>query len=261
MKKALLLVILVWSVLSSSSSFACNLCIELEKRGFSPVVINKAIAEHFGTNLKVATGLGRPFSSSSETTLFNLAVSKDGRVRPVTNTRQLRGLSFDGFINTHPAKIFIANGVDVVGIKTDATLSSLPTRKERLIRTIPLRQRIDARPPDVLARNIPEQPRELLGQPGGPIIETSLNDASTLLAPANQALQEQKETADKTERLAKRVGAKKKERNQKFLDAGVTTSAIVTGLAIPPPVGPLVAAGIILTRVGWGLFQDDPNDE
>ena len=44
-------------------------------------------------------------------------------------------------------------------------------------------------------------------------------------------------------------------------DAGVTTSAIVTGLAIPPPAGPLVAAGIILTRVGWGLFQKDPYDE
>ncbi len=91
------------------------------------------------------------------------------------------------------------------------------------------------------------------------IIEASLSDAATLLAPTDQILSEQKEEAAKTEQLAKRTEFKKKVRSQKFVDAGVTTAAI--GTAFIPVFGPYIAGGIILSRVGWGLFQDDFDED
>ena len=93
------------------------------------------------------------------------------------------------------------------------------------------------------------------------VIETTMDDATVLLAPMEQQTQSAQKEVASTNQQIKQVEAKKQYRKQKYVDAGVTTSAIVTGLAIPPPAGPLVAAGIILTRVGWGIFQDDPNNE
>ncbi|MBU2037037.1 hypothetical protein KJ866_02445 [Patescibacteria group bacterium] len=87
------------------------------------------------------------------------------------------------------------------------------------------------------------------------IIVASMDDAATLLAPTDQILSEQKEEAAKTEQSVKQIEYKKKARSQKLVDAGVTTSAIVT--AFIPGVGPFIASGIILARVFYGLSQDD----
>ena len=120
MKKALLLVVIIWFLLSSASSFACNLCVELEKRGFSPQVINQAISKHFGTGLKV-NGKGKPFYYANGIP-FESAIGKDGRDYSVTATKQLRGIAFDGFISGQPVKIFVADGINYVGIKTERSV-------------------------------------------------------------------------------------------------------------------------------------------
>ena len=93
------------------------------------------------------------------------------------------------------------------------------------------------------------------------IIETTMDDARVLLAPMEQQTQSVQKEVSVTNQQVKQIEAKKQYRKQKYVDAGVTTSAIISGLAIPPPIGPIVAGGIILTRVGWGLFQKDPYDE
>src|SRR3989344_2261602 len=91
------------------------------------------------------------------------------------------------------------------------------------------------------------------------VIEATMDDAAVLMNPMEQQTQSVQKEVASTNQQIKQVEAKKQYWKQKYVDAGVTTSAIVTGLAIPPPAGPLVAAGIILTRVGWGLFQKDPH--
>ena len=251
----MLVIVASWFVLYSSSSLACSLCLELEKRGFSPEVIGKAVAEHFGGTLK-AVGSGQFFHHANGIP-FNLAIGKNGKLYPVTAIRQLRGISFDGFINDRPAKVFVADGINFVGIKTDASIPARtvrlaqkeqPVKKEHPVKTAPPRQRAEAQLP------------ETASQPEGQIIETSLDDASTLLAPTNQVLQGQKEMADRSEQLAKRAEFKKRAQNQKFLDAGVTTTAVISGLAIPPPIGPIIAASVILGRVGYGLFQNNSDE-
>jgi len=93
------------------------------------------------------------------------------------------------------------------------------------------------------------------------ILETTMDDAAVLMNPMEQQAQSAQEKAIMTNQQIKQADAKKQFRKQKYVDAGVTTSAVVSGLAITPPVGPIIAGGIILTRVGWGLFQKDPYDE
>lgn len=93
------------------------------------------------------------------------------------------------------------------------------------------------------------------------VIETTMGDATVLLAPMEKQAQSVQKEVAVTNQQVKQVEQKKQYRKQKYVDAGVTTTAIISGLAIPPPIGPIVAAGVILSRVGWGLFQSDPNDE
>jgi len=131
MKKALALVIITWFIIFSSSSFACSLCTELKKRGFPPEEINRTISKYFGASLKVS-GQGEPFLRS-DNPLFNIAIGKDGKIYPVKTTRQLQGVTFDGVINTHPVKIFVINGIDFIGLKTDETLSVLPAQKKQVV--------------------------------------------------------------------------------------------------------------------------------
>lgn len=266
MKKALMIAIVAWFVLFSSNSFACDLCVELEKRGFSPESFNRTVSEYFGAGVKVSDS-GKSFSSASGAP-FNLAISKDGKLYPVTATKQLRGVVFDGSINTRPAKIFVVNGIDFVGIKTDKTFPILPAKKIAV--SAPLRQPVApiVTPHDWETTSIlvPAQKAVAVEElkttsaalpiKADQIIETSMNDAPTLLLPANRALQEQKEVAVKTERLARQAELKEKYKNQKLMDAGVTTTAIVTGLTVPV-FGPFIAGGIILARVVYGLFQDN----
>lgn len=116
-----ILVAVSWLVLFSASSFACNLCVELEKRGFSPESIGKAVSEHFGVGSRLkAIGSGKPFSADGGV-LFNIAIGKNGKVYPVKETKQLRGLVFDGSINSRPAKIFLVNQLNFIGIKADGS--------------------------------------------------------------------------------------------------------------------------------------------
>ncbi len=244
------IVVVSWFILYSSS-FACSLCVELEKKGFSPESFNKAVSEHFGNRLKVADGSGKPFSST-DGALFNFAISQGGEVHPVTATRQLRGVVFDGSINTRPAKIFVVNGINFVGIKTEKNLPVLPVRlvlpaqKERIAT---LRQ-----------QNVP-LPQPSVLQSATQIIETSLADSPTLMSPVEEQFRSTQEKVALTNQQVKQVESKKQVRSQKYVDASVTTAAVVSGLAIPPPIGPLIAGGIILGRVGWGLFQNDSEDE
>jgi len=271
MKKALMLAIVTWFVLFfSSGSSACGLCAELGKRGFSPEEFNKTIAEYFGASPKVSDS-GKPFLSAGGAP-FNLAISKDGKLYPVTSTKQLRGVVFDGSINARPVKIFVLERIGFVGVKADWPVQkeqiSLPivTSAKKIVTFVPSTAPIARETTPILALAPKAAAAEELKttQPTLPvqaeqIIETSMNDASTLLLPAERALQEQKEVAVKTEQLVKRVEYKKKEKNQKFLDAGVTSAAI--GTAFIPGVGPFIASGIILSRVVYGLFQSDPDED
>lgn len=263
-----MLVIVAWFMLFSSSSFACNLCTELEKRGFSPERIGKGISEHLGGKLK-ATGSGKPFFFKKEIA-FNLAADKNGRIFRVGEVENLRGVSFIGTINNTPAEIFVAGGVEFIGIKIDTNFllprqiakPAKPVLERNLaLRSFepapaPLRQAIATPTVRQTIESTEIVPVEVKAEQ---IIETSMSDASTLLSPVNQVLQEQKEVATKTDQLVKRVEYKKKERDRKLVDAGVTTA--VVGTAFIPGVGPFIASGIVLARVGWGLFQSDPDDE
>lgn len=283
MKKALMLVILMWLVLLPSSSFACSLCEELGKRGFSPDRVGKGIAEHFGGNLKIS-GPGKPFSSKSGA-IFNLAADQNGKIFRVKGAENLRGLSFTGMINNNPVEIFVADikaeEIGFVGLKASSNLlssrqrqierpaknsnlaslsfepaSAAPQRQTTITPVFvkqtfvaPVRQTVEpneAAPVQIEAEQI---------------IEAKLEDKSTLMSPMDQEVRAAQEKASSTEQQVKQVTVKKKIRSQKYMDASVTAAAIVSGLAIPPPIGPLVAGGIILGRVGWGLFQSDPNDE
>jgi|GEM_PF-2834012 len=264
MKKALVLVAVTWFVLFSSSSFACDFCKELEKRGFSPERIEKGISEHFGGKLKIrANVVAKPFDLKKGVA-FDLAADRTGKIFRVKEAENLRGKSFEGTINDHPIEIFIANGVKFIGLKTNGSAYSLkPARTQSLatrsfeLATVPTRQATIAEPEKQATRST----EVILADPKAEqIIEASMGDAPILLAPANQALRDQKEMAAKTEQLASQVEVRKKDRKQKLVDAGVTTGAIVSGLAIPV-YGPFIAGGIILTRVGWGLFQNDSDEE
>jgi len=271
MKKALMLAIVTWFVLFfSSGSSACGLCAELGKRGFSPEEFNKTIAEYFGASPKVSDS-GKPFLSAGGAP-FNLAISKDGKLYPVTSTKQLRGVVFDGSINARPVKIFVLERIGFVGVKADwpvqkeQILLPIVASAKKIATSIPSTALIAREATPIIALTQKTAAVEELKtiQPALPvkaeqIIETSMNDAPTLLLPANQALQEQKEAVAKTEQLVKRAEYKKKEKNQKLADAGVTSAAI--GTAFIPGIGPFIASGIILSRVVYGLFQDDPDDE
>ena len=117
MKKALLLVI-AWFILCTSSSFACNLCTELEKRGFPPENIAKSVSAYFGSgsHLKIG-GAGKPFYSANGVT-FNLVVDRNGKIYHVKGAKNLRGVIFSGTLNSSPVKIFVIDEMGFVGIKT-----------------------------------------------------------------------------------------------------------------------------------------------
>lgn len=274
MKKTSAVVVIVsWLILYSASSFACDLHKELEKRGFSPERVGKGISEHFGGNLKVSADVtGKPFFFKNGHA-FNLAIAQNGKISRVKEVENLRGVSFTGTINDNPVEIFVAEKVEFVGIKTNGkALTQKPVRNvslaSRSFEPIPVSARQTNFMPALARQTVVATPAQQRVEPtevtsthvvADQIIYAGMEDSSTLMSPMNQQVQVAKEKASLTDQQVKRVTAKKKARNQKYVDAGVTTSAIVSGLAIPG-VGPIIAGAIIIGRVGWGLFQNDSDE-
>ena len=128
MKEAALAVVAFFLLISSS--FACNLCDELAKRGFSSGRLNSTLSGGF----KADKARGHRFVANRPFQV-DLLVEPDGRVKKNRTVAPLIGIGFYGSLNGQRARLFVADA-GFVGINFVSA-------------------------PVVLAKNVPQQIRQL----------------------------------------------------------------------------------------------------